>query len=75
MSHIPAALSVLFSHYDHRIQIDRVRNKDRYDQAILESAKQFLDFYGPIFACTLPTAEELAADFLKWVDKRGSNAR
>lgn len=67
MSSVHAVLSDLFFNHDHGIQIDKIKNKDLYDQVILDSAKEFLQCYGSILACGVPTAEELAADFLRRV--------
>lgn len=67
MSSVHAVLSDLFFNHDHGIQIDKIKNRESYEEHIRLSAVDFLDCYGPILACDLPTVEELVADFLRRV--------
>lgn len=64
MSNVHPTLSDLFFNHDHGIQIEKIPSKQLFDQVILDSAKEFVSCYASIFRCHVPTAEELAADFL-----------
>lgn len=61
---IHPVLSDLFFNHDHGIAFEKIRSKALYDQIILDSAKEFVTTYGEILNCAVPTAEELAANFL-----------
>lgn len=77
MANVHPVLSDLFFNYDHGVDMNaqvrtRLKEKgllsvgeDLYRHSILESAKDFLQCYGEILNCPLPTAEDLAADFMR----------
>lgn len=64
MANVHPVLSDLFFNHDHGIPFDVIKTKEAYDQAILDSAKDFLKCYSKILSCEIPTAEELFSDFL-----------